>query len=196
MCDYSLDLVASRPAKVGDKLVTTNFPHTVTRGFASLDDRNVAVCLLPGTELAFEDEVRFETGFVLSWRLGHRVAKFQQINKGRSNVHHDALEFPDGKIVLLTQLCEGQHATVLQLPALPRVTADNAQLARFACYVAGRRRPSRLVLAYARLPPGRDQLSAGCRSALWRCAPCQPTNTVARNAKRHSSAPKRWPSMT
>ena len=128
MCDYSLDLVASRPAKVGDKLVTTNFPHTVTRGFASLDDGNVAVCLLPGTELAFEDEVRFETGFVLSWRLGHRVAKFQQINKDRSNVHHDALEFPDGKIVLLTQLCEGQHATVLQLPALSRVTADNAQL--------------------------------------------------------------------
>ena len=128
MCDYSLDLVASRLAKVGDKLVTTNFPHTVTRGFASLDDGNVAVCLLPGTELAFEDEVRFETGFVLSWRLGHRVAKFQQINKGRSNVHHDALEFPDGKIVLLTQLCEGQHATVLQLPALSRVTADNAQL--------------------------------------------------------------------
>ena len=127
MCDYSLDLVASRPAKVGDKLVTTGFPQTVTRGFASLDDRNLAVCLLPGTELAFEEEVRSETGFVLSWRLGHRVAKFQQVNKGRSNVHRDALEFPDGKIVLLTQLCEGQHATVLQLPALPRVTADNAQ---------------------------------------------------------------------
>jgi hypothetical protein len=127
MCDYSLHLVASRPATVGDKLVTTSFPHTVTRGFASLDDRNVAVCLLPGTELAFEEEVRCETGFVLSWRLGHRVAKFQQVNKGRSNVHRDALEFPDGKIVLLTQLCEGQRATVLQLPAPPRVTADNAQ---------------------------------------------------------------------
>ena len=127
MCDYSLHLVASRPAKVGDKLVTTRFPETITRGFASVDDRNVAVCLLPGTELAFEEEVRFETGFVFSWSLGHRVAKFQQVNKGRPNVHRDALEFPDGKIVLLTQLCEGQHATVLQLPALPRVTADNAQ---------------------------------------------------------------------
>ena len=82
MCDYSLDLVASRPAKVGDKLVTTNFLQTVTRGFASLDDRNVAVCLLPGTELAFEDEVQFETGFVLSWRLGHRVAKFPTSQQG------------------------------------------------------------------------------------------------------------------
>ena len=27
MCDYSLDLVASRPAKVGDKLVSTSFPR-------------------------------------------------------------------------------------------------------------------------------------------------------------------------
>src|SRR5262249_53173393 len=53
MCDYSLRLVASRPAKVGDKLISTRFPQTSTRGFASVDDRNVAVCLLPGTELAF-----------------------------------------------------------------------------------------------------------------------------------------------
>ena len=61
MCDYSLHLVASRPAKVGDKLVSTSFPDTTTRGFASVDDCNVAVCLLPGTELAFEKEVRCET---------------------------------------------------------------------------------------------------------------------------------------
>ena len=58
MCDYSLHLVVSRPARVGDKLISTSFPHTTTRGFASVDDRNVAVCLLPGTELAFEQEVR------------------------------------------------------------------------------------------------------------------------------------------
>ena len=127
MCDYSLHLVVSRPAKVGDKLISTSFPHTITRGFASVDDRDVAVCLLPGTELSFEKEVRCETGIVFSWRLAHTVAKFQQVNKGKSNVHHDALEFSDGKIVLLTRLCEGQHATVLQLPALPRVTVDEAQ---------------------------------------------------------------------
>ena len=78
MCDYSLHRVASRPAKVGDKLVSTSFPHTTTRGFASVDDRNVAVCLLPGTELAFEEEVRCETGMLLSWRLGHTVAKIHE----------------------------------------------------------------------------------------------------------------------
>ena len=127
MCDYSLHLVASRPAKVGDKLVSTSFPETTTRGFASVDDRNVAVCLLPGTELAFENEVRCETAFVLRSTLGHTVAKFQQVNKGRSDIHRDALEFPDGKIVLLTHLCKGQRATVLQLPARPRVTVDDAE---------------------------------------------------------------------
>ena len=127
MCDYSLHLVASRPAKVGDKLVSTRFPQTITRGFASVGERNVAVCLLPGTELALEKEVQCETAFVFRSKFGHTVAKFREINKGKSNVHHDALEFPDGKIVLLTHLCEGQHATVLQLPARPCVTVDDAQ---------------------------------------------------------------------
>jgi hypothetical protein len=129
MCDYSLDLVASRPAKVGDKLVSTRFPSSTTRGFASVEVRNVAVCLLPGTELAFEKDVQCDVGSVFHSRrqIGHKLARFRQVNKDQPNVHHDALEFPDGHIVLLTKLCEGQHATVLQLPAGPRVTADDAQ---------------------------------------------------------------------
>jgi len=57
MCDYSLALIASRPAKVADKLVSAGFPHTITRGFVSVDDPSVAVCVLPGTEVAFEKEV-------------------------------------------------------------------------------------------------------------------------------------------
>lgn len=127
MCDYSLHLIASRPATVGDKLISTSFPHTITRGFASVDERNTAICLLPGTELAFEKEVRCETGMILSWGLGHKVAKFRQVNQGQAKVHHDALEFPDGKTVLLTQLCKGQRATVLQLPARTDVNVDGAQ---------------------------------------------------------------------
>ena len=127
MCDYSLHFVVSRPARVGDKLVSTSFPQTTTRGFASVDDRSVAVCLLPGTELAFEEEVRCDTGIVFSRSLGHTVAKFQQVDKGRSNIHHDALEFPDGKIVLLTNLCKGQRATVLQLPASASSPVDDTQ---------------------------------------------------------------------
>ena len=125
MCDYSLHLVASRPAKVGDELVTTKFKNSITRGFAAIGEPNVAVCLLPGTEVAFEKEVKYERFFVLFpslkfGTLGKKVAQFRQINIGKPGVHHDALEFPDGEFVLLTRLCEGQHATVLQLPASPR----------------------------------------------------------------------------
>ncbi len=129
MCDYSLHLVASRPAKVGDKLVSTRFPSSSTRGFASVEERNVAVCLLPGTELAFDKEVHCGAGLVVHSRrqIGHKVAQFRQVNKHQAHVHHDALEFPDGQIVLLTQLCEGQYATVLQLPADRPVTGDEAR---------------------------------------------------------------------
>jgi hypothetical protein len=55
MCDYSLHVVASRQAKVGDKLLATKFNKTITRGFAAVGEPNVAVCLLPGTEVAFEE---------------------------------------------------------------------------------------------------------------------------------------------
>jgi hypothetical protein len=127
LTDWNPASLMSRPAKVGDKLVSTRFPETTTRGFASVGERSVAVCLLPGTELAFEKEVQCETAFVFRSKLGHTVVKFREINKDQSNIHHDALEFPNGQIVLLTQLCEGQHATVLQLPAGPRVTTDEAQ---------------------------------------------------------------------
>jgi hypothetical protein len=100
-----------------------------TRGFASVEERNVAVCLLPGTELAFEKEVQCDAGFSFHSRrqIGHKLAQFRQVNKGQSSIHHDALEFPDGHIVLLTQLCEGQHATVLHLPARPLVTTDEVR---------------------------------------------------------------------
>jgi hypothetical protein len=50
----------------------------------------------------------------------HKVARFRQVNLDQRSAHHDALEFPDGKIVLVTRLWEGRHATVLQLPSIGR----------------------------------------------------------------------------
>ena len=122
MCDYSLHHIASRPAKVGDKLVSTKFINTPTGGFAAADNVDVAVCLRPGTELAFETDVECEPAFGIlrSRKIGQRLARFRQINMDQPCVHHDALEFPDGKIVLVTRLSEGQHATVLQVPATAR----------------------------------------------------------------------------
>ena len=130
MCDYSLHNVKSRPAKVGDKLTTRHF-DTGTRGFAAPEDPNVAVCVLPGTELSFAGEVTCIPTGLLAWRervIKHKTAIFRQINKERVAAHHDALEFPDGRIVPLTLLCEGQQATVLQLPAEPKTSIEfNAQ---------------------------------------------------------------------
>ncbi len=126
MCDYSLHSVKSRPAKVGDKLTTRDF-GTGTRGFAASENATVAVCVLPGTELSFVDEVRCLSTGLLIWRdkvVNHKTAIFRQINKEKVATHHDALEFPDGQIVLLTSLSEGQQATVLQLPAEPKTAVE------------------------------------------------------------------------
>ena len=122
MCDYSLHAVASRPARVGDKLMTTRFAGTLTCGFSAINEPCVVVCVVPGTEIAFDENVTYEhfLDFLGNWPPGRKplgtVARFRQINQECQNVHHDALEFPNGQIVLLTRLLEGQHATVLQLP--------------------------------------------------------------------------------
>jgi len=137
MCDYSLYSVKSRPARVGDKLTTHDF-GIGTRGFAAPEDMNVAVCVLPGTELSFAEEVRCLPTSLMAWRdkiIEHKTAIFRQINKDKAATHHDALEFPDGRIVLLTTLCEGQQSTVLQLPAEPK-TAVDVQSQRRAAYIA------------------------------------------------------------
>jgi hypothetical protein len=118
MCDYSLHAVASRPAELGETLVSTTFPLTTTRGFASERDPNVAVCLRPGTEVAFEADV-MRDGLMFHRRVGDRMARFRQIDTDEPQRHHDALEFANGTIVLVTDLMAGQRAKVLQLPAMP-----------------------------------------------------------------------------
>jgi hypothetical protein len=131
MCDYSLHNVASRPACVGDQLITTAFYNTNTRGLAAIDARQVAVCLRPGTELCFETRPPEPFSW---WRFcfdlvglgavidpaGHRAqsgerAIFRQIDMDRI-AHHDAVEFADGRVVLVSKLRSGQRVAVLQLP--------------------------------------------------------------------------------
>jgi hypothetical protein len=134
MCDYSLHSVKSRPAKVGDKLTTADF-GTGTRGFAAPEDASMAVCVLPGTELVFARPVSCRPPSFLGWKartLNQTTAIFRQIDKGEPYTHHDALEFPDGQVVLLTDLFEHQQATVLQLPAQPAAAVEAAAQERVA----------------------------------------------------------------
>lgn len=128
MCDYSIHNAKTRPAAVGDKLETYQFGYTT--GFTPEGDGSVAVCLRAGTEIAFDEPIAiighygahqdFEV-FVASHipfkQTEHRVGRFRQIDMESVNRHHDALELPDGQVVLLTNLQPGQRATVLQLPA-------------------------------------------------------------------------------
>jgi len=160
MCDYSLHHVASRPAKVSDRLMTMELAKSSTRGFAAvgelgaklvIHDRppNVAVCLLPGTELAFNDEVRYDRAFRLlgNGRIKHKVARFREIEMNDPHVHYDALEFPNGQVLKLSRLVAGQSATVLQLPATQRPQAAETR------YV-GRSADSRLRLDRVSRRPG------------------------------------------
>src|SRR2546423_13157094 len=103
MCDYSLQTVRSHPAKIGEKLKTRHF-NTGTTGFAAPEDANTAVCVLPGTELAFVTTVSLGWFAWTSGIINHTTAIFRQVNKHYPRTHHDALEFPDGRMVLLTDL--------------------------------------------------------------------------------------------
>lgn len=129
MCDYSLHGVASRPARVGDKLVSTSFRNSITRGFAASGQPDVAVCLMPGTELAFDGDVE---GHVLLQggamrNFGQKVARFRQVNLENPVAHHDAIEFPNGETILVTNLREGQTATVLQLPSSGQTVYEESE---------------------------------------------------------------------
>ena len=127
MCDYSLENQITRAAEVGDKLVTSSFPMTPTRGFCAENEPGVAICLLPGTELAFAEPVRYNGlwGTLLNAvkaYLGYDMAKamlarFRQVDLDNPHTHHDAIELADGRIIKLSLLHEGQYARVLQLPA-------------------------------------------------------------------------------
>jgi hypothetical protein len=128
MCDYSLGHLASRPAKVGDKLVTTKFGYGLTGGFCAVGEPRVAVCAQPGTELAFDREIETPSAFWMRpKKLGAKLARFRRVNEGCRTMHHDALELPGGQVVLLTMLREGQRATVIQLPATERQSAQDTR---------------------------------------------------------------------
>ncbi len=123
MCDYSLESIASRAARVRDELITTKFEGSLTRGLASEEELEVAVCLLPGTELAFHSPVRADrpwawlSNLFLGRNVGSTVARFRHINDGILHAHHDAVELADGSLVLVADLRCGQRVTVLQLPS-------------------------------------------------------------------------------
>jgi hypothetical protein len=136
MCDYSLNAVQSRPARAGDMLITSEFRSSLTRGFSAVGEPGVAVCVSPGTELAFSEDAVCDHPFASLFprmrfgSIGARLARFRKVNQRATDTHHDALEFANGKVVLLTKLRLGQRATVLQLPAQDNADRNSVEVER------------------------------------------------------------------
>lgn len=130
MCDYSAKSAKQRSAAKNDKLVSHSI-STHTRGFVGVADTDTAVCLLPGTELAFDKRVEVDSARAQSGAgtviLPHTRAIFRQVDKLNEHTHHDTLEFADGSRVKLNLLVPGQRATVLQLPADPKTLEGEAR---------------------------------------------------------------------
>ncbi len=133
MCDYSLLHLESRPAKVADKLTCGPIMSDIgyassTKGLFDQADPNVAVCLIPGTEVAF---ARAPVKFLgLKFARKPATATFRQINQDHLHMHHDALEFADGDVRLVNDLEPGQKMAVLQLPAKPATDKEAADQKR------------------------------------------------------------------
>ena len=121
MCDYSIAAnTKTRAAEKNDRLITHRFGHT--KGFAPQSDPETAVCLLPGTELAFDAPIE-KYGLMGATSTEQTVAIFEQVDKEQLHCYHDMLELPDGQKILLNDLTEGQTLRVLSLPVSPEKRA-------------------------------------------------------------------------
>lgn len=132
MCDYSLHAVKSRAAKKGDELIVKTWPSSMgSKGFADVNDQETAVCLLPGTEIAFENDAAKPSFFqrLLGKKFG-KVGVFRQINKEIMATHHDAIEYLDGSVVTIQAHATGNRAKVLQLPAAPKTIQESKEQER------------------------------------------------------------------
>jgi hypothetical protein len=135
MCDYSLGACKTRDAAVGNELISGSIlsayrQQSMTRGFHAANAPDVAVCLRPGTELAFDGPVKTDGNTWWPFSANewpHTTAIFREVGIDRPMQHHDTLEFPDGTSVLVTRLAPGQKCRVLQLGVDPKVAHAEGQ---------------------------------------------------------------------
>jgi hypothetical protein len=127
MCDFSLHAAAQKPAEKGHKMKTARLAYTggSSGGFFDADDPSVAVCLQPGTEVAFDKPPLLRRGFrafvpsIIRRGLGEglpQMATFRKVDLSKTHTHHDALEFVGGRVVKIDDLKTGLSARVVSLP--------------------------------------------------------------------------------
>ena len=115
--------------------MTTRFSQAITQGLATADDKECAVCLVPGTELAFDAPLRGNANRFVPFfmkKFDFKTGKFVQLNVDNPYQHHDAIEFGDGGTVLINDLVEDQMLRVIQLPAPPQTAKEVKEQERAA----------------------------------------------------------------
>jgi hypothetical protein len=116
MCDYSVRNVVVRPARIGDRIITALL-IAEGRGFAAIEDPNIAVCMAAGTELKFDKLIEYDPMLSdVPRKLRYIRARFWQITDRKTD--RDALHLKDSFIVPLRILSLGQCATVVKLPVM------------------------------------------------------------------------------
>jgi hypothetical protein len=120
MNDDTLEQQLNRPARAGDRIQTTAFRQLAMNGFCSAGNTRIAVCLLPGTEIVFDDPLTEGEGpsafHAHAPHVERRMASFCTIENHLAHARCGALAFADGHVVPLTRVHPGQLATVVQLP--------------------------------------------------------------------------------
>jgi hypothetical protein len=107
MCDYSLEMYQSRPARHGEEYISNRFPSG-SIGFVSPGDQSTAICVACDSELKLS---RIPPNVQTMANVGDsEVVKFTQVD---GPMHRDSVRFRNGKVVTLQKLGPGVMAWLL-----------------------------------------------------------------------------------
>ncbi len=120
MCDFSLEMYASRPARESEKYVTTRFPSG-SIGVAAPGDCSTAVCILYDTKLNLE-------GISRELQIGFGVREAEQVMFARlqHGAYRDGVRFGNGRELSLQLLGPGVRLSLVGAEVAPKPTAPVA----------------------------------------------------------------------
>lgn len=113
MCDYSLEMYRSRPARVGEKYVSHRFASG-SIGFIAPGDTDTAVCMACDTKLKL---VNLPIHLRQQLDVGEAVVTFAHLDVGP---HHDGVRFANGEAVTLQQLGPNVEAYLVDALVTPQ----------------------------------------------------------------------------
>ncbi len=121
MCDYSLEMYSSRPAREGERYVTTRFPSG-SMGLTAPGQPGTAVCMACDTRLALNG---IPAELAARHGLGeHEVATFIRLDSG---VYRDGLRFENGVELSLQQIPVGVAMEVVPVEPVKLPFAEVAE---------------------------------------------------------------------